>query len=351
MKPIVAYGGYAALALSLVLLSSRAAYSGGQASGGLVRLQPTTPGLAQSGHLNIGGTAVAGQFQGGGAGLTDLNAGNLTTGTVPDGRLGVGGDLTGPLSAATVTKLRGRSFANFAPTAGQVLGFDGTSWKPQDDGLAVPAVLAGNQSATSLEVRNGIGNAARFSASSATGSALVASAGPIALLVPGSAVVATSGSDGGFGVWSRANNTSVFVTAGRFTSTAASPDIVVDLATPTEAVRTNGFVWREYNTTAPSAAIPVAYGTVSTAGIVQGGTGNFTVTKVGTGQYSILIDGETYGNNTFSVSVCPVSLNPRFGTVADNGAPFLVNIWSTSGVLTDTGFQFTVFATNPSNPG
>lgn len=39
-----------------------------------VVLQPTTPGTSQSGHSNITGTSRAGQFVGGGAGLTNVNA-------------------------------------------------------------------------------------------------------------------------------------------------------------------------------------------------------------------------------------------------------------------------------------
>ena len=39
-----------------------------------VVLQPTTPGTSQSGHLNVSGTARAGQFVGGGAGLTNVTA-------------------------------------------------------------------------------------------------------------------------------------------------------------------------------------------------------------------------------------------------------------------------------------
>lgn len=349
MKPFVAYGGYVALALSIVLLSSRSAYSGGQASGGLVRLQPTTPGLAQTGNLNISGTAVAGQIQGSGAGLTDLDAGNLATGTVPDGRLGVGGDLTGPLSAATVTKLRGRSFANVVPTAGQVLGFDGTSWKPQADGLTLPTTLIGNQVGAALTIRNNTGNVALFKAEGPTGTALVASAGNTTVFVPGSGVSVASDSDTGYGVISFAYGAAA--TAGCFVNRVATPDIVVNLATPTEAIRTNGFVWREYNTTAPSVAVPIAYGCVSSTGTITGGTGNFTVTKFGTGQYDILIDGETYSNSTFTVAVTAVSNSPRMTAVADPGAAFRVNIWNSTFTLTDTPFQFSVYTSNPANPG
>ena len=39
-----------------------------------VRLQATTPGVSQTGHSNITGTAIAGQHVGGGAGLTGVNA-------------------------------------------------------------------------------------------------------------------------------------------------------------------------------------------------------------------------------------------------------------------------------------
>lgn len=49
-----------------------------QVAQGLVTLQPATPGLSQTGNTNISGTAKAGQFAGGGAGLTNLNWANVT---------------------------------------------------------------------------------------------------------------------------------------------------------------------------------------------------------------------------------------------------------------------------------
>lgn len=45
-----------------------------QTAKGLVVLQTTTPGTAQSGNTNVAGTSRAGQFQGGGAGLTGVDA-------------------------------------------------------------------------------------------------------------------------------------------------------------------------------------------------------------------------------------------------------------------------------------
>jgi len=50
-------------------------------------LQPTTPGIAQTGNINITGTAIAAAFSGSGASLTNLNASSITTGTLDNNRL------------------------------------------------------------------------------------------------------------------------------------------------------------------------------------------------------------------------------------------------------------------------
>lgn len=42
----------------------------------------------------------------------------------------MGGDVLGQSNAATVAKLQGRAVASTAPASGQVLGWDGTTWKP-----------------------------------------------------------------------------------------------------------------------------------------------------------------------------------------------------------------------------
>lgn len=52
-----------------------------------VWLQGTSPGTTQSGNTHIDGTAIAGSFQGDGAMLTSLDASNIASGTIADGRL------------------------------------------------------------------------------------------------------------------------------------------------------------------------------------------------------------------------------------------------------------------------
>ena len=76
----------AASATLLIIAMSATSVSSGQ-SGALVRLQSSTPGVAQTGHSNVTGTVRAGQLVGAGSGITALNAANLASGTVPDSRL------------------------------------------------------------------------------------------------------------------------------------------------------------------------------------------------------------------------------------------------------------------------
>lgn len=72
MNRLVLIVGCIACAISALVIASRKAESG--ASDALVRLQQTTPGTQQIGHANLNGTIKAGQFQGGGSGLTSVNA-------------------------------------------------------------------------------------------------------------------------------------------------------------------------------------------------------------------------------------------------------------------------------------
>jgi len=53
-----------------------------------VQRQPTYPGVAETGNINLSGNVKAALFSGSGASLTNLSATQLLTGTVPDARLG-----------------------------------------------------------------------------------------------------------------------------------------------------------------------------------------------------------------------------------------------------------------------
>ncbi len=123
--------------LLIAIISSSTANSQGGVKNTVI-LQAVTPGIAQSGHINVSGAVRGGAFAGSGLGLTGLNANNLAVGTVPDARLSVGGDLTGPLSAATVSKLQGRLVDPANPSPGDVLRWSGSDWQPGGDGIQLP---------------------------------------------------------------------------------------------------------------------------------------------------------------------------------------------------------------------
>jgi hypothetical protein len=72
--------------------------------------------------LDVSGNAVGGQVSG--------TIGNVT--------VGLSGDVTGNVTAASVVALRGTSVAAVAPTTGQVLSYNGTAWAPSSVGSAAP---------------------------------------------------------------------------------------------------------------------------------------------------------------------------------------------------------------------
>lgn len=116
----------------------------------LVQLQPTTPGTPQTGHANLSGTVVAGQFQGGGSALTGVNAdllGGLNSTAFLLSGAAAGGDLSGTYPNPTVSALQTRPLSPMAPGSGEMLKWDGSAWTPAADGLALP--FAGNASVNS----------------------------------------------------------------------------------------------------------------------------------------------------------------------------------------------------------
>ena len=63
-------------------------------------------------------------------------------GTVAGSQLpAAGGDLSGTLTTATVTKLQGWAMGTAAPATGQVLAWNGAQWSPQNIASAVPSVF------------------------------------------------------------------------------------------------------------------------------------------------------------------------------------------------------------------
>jgi microcystin-dependent protein len=116
---------------------------------GYVQLQGSTPGSAQTGNLNISGTAIAGTFSGSGASLTSLNGSNISSGTVADARLSGNVALlngTGPQTFTGNNKFSGTFLAQNAADST-------TAFRIQN--LAGNNYLLVNTSGASVELGNG----------------------------------------------------------------------------------------------------------------------------------------------------------------------------------------------------
>lgn len=77
MNRSLLYSLCAITAVSVMTIASRSATSAGGQNLAIVRLQTLTPGAQQMGHANLSGTVRAGQFIGGGVGVTGVDADKL----------------------------------------------------------------------------------------------------------------------------------------------------------------------------------------------------------------------------------------------------------------------------------
>ena len=102
----------------------------------------------------------------------------------------------------------------------------------------------------------------------------------------------------------------------------------------------------EINRTATGAAnlVPIAYGSISSTGVINSGTGNFTVTNPTAGAYAINITGEGYTNSGYITNLTVVSgTTVRLCTTGQGGGNLQVSIFDLSGTLVNAAFHFTVY--------
>jgi hypothetical protein len=88
---------------------------------------------------------------------------------------------------------------------------------------------------------------------------------------------------------------------------------------------------------------PVAYGTIDSTGNILGGSDNFTVTRTGTGHYSIAVTGHTLNYADIHVDVSIMSIISGFVVWATGSGNLLVYTFDRDGVLTNQNFSFSVW--------
>lgn len=89
--------------------------------------------------------------------------------------------------------------------------------------------------------------------------------------------------------------------------------------------------------------LPICYGSVTSAGTINTGTGNFTVTNTATGVYTIAITGITYTTIGAIISVRPVAGSGvlRLATTSSTGAnELVVRTYDLAGNLVNNAFHF-----------
>lgn len=90
--------------------------------------------------------------------------------------------------------------------------------------------------------------------------------------------------------------------------------------------------------------LPVCYGNVSASGFVSAGSGNFTVTHLTTGWYSIAITGENYQFQQYITVVTPIgTTTPAVAATGSGGGELQVSVYNIAGTKIDNNFHFVVY--------
>tara|TARA_R110002073_G_scaffold152651_3_gene307491 strand:- start:132476 stop:133837 length:1362 start_codon:yes stop_codon:yes gene_type:complete len=119
-----------------------------------------------------------------------------------------------------------------------------------------------------------------------------------------------------------------------------------------DALRVQGEATRDYASNSPSPIGPLAYGFVSTTGVVGSATANFSASwDAANSRYIIEVDGEFLGFNSHVVSVTVVdSFEPRLATFDGAGSGMLsVKIWdiNSGNVPVQDNFSIVIYDANP----
>lgn len=111
-------------------------------------------------------------------------------------------------------------------------------------------------------------------------------------------------------------------------------------------INTNGdfITTSEYRRTETTDAnlVPIAYGTVSSAGVLLSGTSNVTVVKSSTGTYDVTIAGENYYYTDYT-TVVSLASGPGFARASSASNKLRIFTDNTSGVAADYIFNFVVY--------
>jgi hypothetical protein len=204
-----------------------------------------------------------------------------------------------------------------------------------------------NTATAFIENTNGSGGQALVAYASATGgtnTALYAYSKSTGGTAVKASVLASSGTT--YGVSSNvssADGFSGYFTGGKF---YVSSNVGIGVPAPASKLDVDGNinVTGDVTRTATGTAqlLPIAYGNISSAGAVNSGSGNFTVTYNATNKwYEISISGETYIYYSYTTVVTPIGISiPATNSI---GGKLIIELYTIGGVLKQDGFSFVVY--------
>ena len=94
--------------------------------------------------------------------------------------------------------------------------------------------------------------------------------------------------------------------------------------------------------TGASNLLPIAFGNISSGGVINSGSTNFTVTRTSAGIYNIDIVNHSFGFSTYSTVVTPVS-GPLVAGIDSAAGNLIVRLYNLSGTLSDGTFSFVIY--------
>lgn len=90
--------------------------------------------------------------------------------------------------------------------------------------------------------------------------------------------------------------------------------------------------------------VPICYGSISSAGSINSGTGNFSIVRTAAGQFEVSITNETYSNTGYISTVTVVGgASFRIATTGAGSGKLIIRIFDINGTLVDAAFHFVVY--------
>lgn len=90
--------------------------------------------------------------------------------------------------------------------------------------------------------------------------------------------------------------------------------------------------------------VPICYGSISSVGSINSGTGNFSILRTAAGQFEVSITNETYSNTAYITTVTVVGgASFRIATTGAGSGKLIIRIFDINGTLVDAAFHFVVY--------